>query len=93
MKMHGVQRPVQYTPEQLATSMVARGIDASEGISKLPSHVVKGYARINKPIDFELGYAVGVFLIYPYYENARENEALRRIFRGKHQNLQKYNLP
>ena len=75
-----VHRRRQYEPEQIVEILARKGIDASEGISKLPSYVVKGYARINKPISFELGYAVGLFLIYPYHASMRENQAFQSVF-------------
>ena len=53
---------------------------ANHGSSKLPNHLVKGYARINKPPSFELAYALGVFLTFPEYDKLRTDPSLIRVF-------------
>ncbi len=69
-----------YAPEQLVEKMAARGIKVENGTSRLPNYIVKGYSGINKPLDFDLGYVVGVWLIYPYYDVLLGNSSLARIF-------------
>ncbi|MDE1870180.1 MAG: hypothetical protein KGH71_04325, partial [Candidatus Micrarchaeota archaeon] len=56
------------------------GNNSGSGNINLPNHVLKYFARLNEPLDFQTAYAVGVFAMYPFYPQLREDPHLNVDF-------------
>ena len=56
------------------------GIGDNGGKINFPNSILKNYIRLNKPLAFDLAYAVGLFAVYPMYEILYKNPDLVKIF-------------
>lgn len=68
-----------YTPEQIVEILKQNNIELQ---GKFANHILKLNARINKPLNFDVGYCTGVFIVYPYYRQLCSNPSLTLAFNG-----------
>ncbi len=64
------------------TSIVAEHVSSirKESGMNFANYVLKNNARLNKPMDFDTAYSLGVFTIYPYYSSLSGCEDLFAVF-------------
>lgn len=64
------------------TSIVAEHVSSilKESGMNFANYVLKNNARLNKPMDFDTAYSLGVFTLYPYYLPLRDSKDLSAVF-------------